>query len=90
MQYSFAYDSPRPQFGGASGVGQKVEAVTRHIYYVPVALASAFESAFTNLGVTVVNTMPAVTDPDGNAVAGGEEQNPNANPENPGVTPVQE
>lgn len=71
VQYSFAYDSPRPQFGGISGVGQKVEAVTRHIYYVPVDLAAEFEAAFTDLGVTIVDTMPAVTDPDGNDVSGG-------------------
>lgn len=71
VQYSFAYDSPRPQFGGLSGVGQKVEAVTRHIYYVPVDLADEFEAAFTDLGVTIVETMPEITDPDGNSVSGG-------------------
>ena len=71
VQYSFAYDSPRPQFGGISGVGQKVEAVTRHIYYVPVDLAEEFEQAFEDLGATIVETMPEVTDPDGNSVAGG-------------------
>ena len=71
VQYSFAYDSPRPQFGGISGVGQKVEAVTRHIYYVPESLASEFEAAFTDLGVSIVETMPEITDPDGNAVSDG-------------------
>ena len=71
VQYSFAYDSPRPQFGGLSGVGQKVEAVTRHIYYVPESLVEDFEEAFTDLGVTIVETMPEITDPDGNSVSGG-------------------
>lgn len=71
VQYSFAYDSPRPQFGGLSGVGQKVEAVTRHIYYVPVDLAAEFEAAFTDLGVTIVETMPEITDPDANTVSEG-------------------
>jgi hypothetical protein len=71
VQYSFAYDSPRPQFGGLSGVGQKVDAVTRHIYYVPESLTSDFEGAFRNLGVEVVETMPEVTDPDGNSASGG-------------------
>lgn len=76
VQYSFAYDSPRPQFGGLSGVGQKVEAVTRHIYYVPASLASDFEDAFEALthdgkAVEIVETMPEITDPDGNAVSGG-------------------
>ena len=74
VQYSFAYDSPRPQFGGISGVGQKVEAVTRHIYYVPESLASAFEAAFTGLGVEIVPTNEVeVTDPDTNAVSDGEQ-----------------
>lgn len=73
VQYSFAYDSPRPQFGGLSGVGQKVEAVTRHIYYVPKALASEFEAAFTGLGAEIVATNNVeVTDPDTNAVDDGE------------------
>lgn len=71
VQYSFAYDSPRPQFGGLSGVGQKVEAVTRHIYYVPVDLAEEFEQAFEGIGAEIVETMPEVTDPDGNSVSGG-------------------
>lgn len=71
VQYSFAYDSPRPQLGGLSGVGQKMEAVTRHVYYVPEALAKEFEQAFTDLGVSIVETMPEVVDPDGNSVSGG-------------------
>lgn len=69
VQFSFAYDSPRPQFGGISGVGQKVEAVTRHIYYVPESLAKDFEDAFKDLGVSVVETMPEITDPDANVVS---------------------
>lgn len=71
VQYSFAYDSPRPQFGGISGVGQKVEAVTRHIYYVPENLASTFEAAFTGYGLSIVETMPEITDPDANVVSEG-------------------
>lgn len=71
-QYSFAYDSPRPQFGGLSGVGQKVEAVTRHIYYVPTSLENDFEAGFTGLGAEIVPTMPEITDPDTNAVNEGQ------------------
>lgn len=79
VQYSFAYDSPRPQFGGLSGVGQKVEAVTRHIYYVPESLADDFEAAFVELkhdgkAVEIVETMPEITDPDGNSVSGGTDE----------------
>lgn len=72
VQYSFAYDSPRPQFGGLSGVGQKVEAVTRHIYYIPEALVSEFDAAFAGVGATVVDTTQVeVTNPDANSVSGG-------------------
>ena len=67
VQYSFAYESPRPQLGGVSGVGQAMYAVTRHVYYVPESLASEFEAAFTDLGLTVVSTNEIeVTDPDAN------------------------
>lgn len=45
-QYSFAYDSPRPGYGGLMGVGQKVEAVTRHIFYVAESAVADFEAAF--------------------------------------------
>lgn len=45
IMYSFAYDSPRPGFGGMSGVGQKVDAVTRHIFWVKEDLKDAFDNA---------------------------------------------
>ena len=50
--YSFSYDSPRPGFGGLSGVGQKVDAVTRHIYWVKSDVVSDFDSALSTLGIT--------------------------------------
>lgn len=90
VQYSFAYDSPRPQFGGISGVGQKVEAVTRHIYYIPESLAKEFEQALTDLGLTIVETMPEVTDPDGNSVAGGNSGNEGGSSHEGRNTPVHE
>ena len=68
VQYSFGYESPRPQLGGLSGVGQAMYAVTRHVYYVPAGdLADEFEQAFKDLGLNVVavNEME-VTDPDAN------------------------
>ena len=77
-QFSFAYDSPRPQFGGLSGVGQKVEAVTRHIYYVPTSLADEFAAELEKLkdgenAVEVVLTNAVeITDPTGNVVEGGD------------------
>ena len=51
--YSFAYESPRVGLGGLSGVGQKMEAVTRHIYYVRESIASDFEDLFTDEGCTI-------------------------------------
>lgn len=50
--YSFSYDSPRPGFGGTDGVGQKVDAVTRHIYWVKSDVVSAFDSALSACGIT--------------------------------------
>jgi hypothetical protein len=50
--YSFSYDSPRPGFGGISGVGQKVDAVTRHIYWVKSDVVTDFDAALTELGIT--------------------------------------
>lgn len=72
VQFSFAYQSPRPQLGGLSGVGQAMMAITRHIYYVPEALAEDFKAAFETIGATVVETNAVeVTNPDANAVDGG-------------------
>lgn len=50
--YSFSYDSPRPGFGGQSGVGQKVDSVTRHIYWIKSDLVSAFDSVLSDIGIT--------------------------------------
>lgn len=50
--YSFAYDSPRPGFGGLSGVGQKVDAVTRHIFWVKSDVVADFDAALSTCGIT--------------------------------------
>ena len=74
VQFSFAYRSPRPQFGGLSGVGQVVEASTRHIYYVPAALADEFEGYFSDMGCEIVKTNEVeVTNPDTPATEGNPE-----------------
>lgn len=58
--FSFAYESPRPGLGGLSGVGQKMEAVTRHIYYVRGEASDAsspagkFKALLANLGTVSV------------------------------------
>lgn len=54
VEFSFAYQSPRPGLGGASGVGQAMTAVTRHIYYVPAAEAAKFEELLKQAGLEVV------------------------------------
>lgn len=51
---SFEYASPRPGLGGLSGVGQKLEAATRHIYYVPSDMVDAFVANFVSIGAVKV------------------------------------
>ena len=53
VEFSFAYQSPRPGLGGASGVGQAMTAVTRHIYYVTAAEADAFKALLEGAGLKV-------------------------------------
>lgn len=52
-QVSFAYASPRPGLGGLSGVGQRVEAVTNHVFYVPEAQVNAFVANFAKAEATI-------------------------------------
>ena len=52
---SFEYRSPRPGLGGVSGVGQAIEAATRHIYYVPTSKKAAFVACFTGIGAVEVD-----------------------------------
>lgn len=52
---SFEYRSPRPGLGGVSGVGQVLEAATRHIYYVPSSVADDFVAKFVELGAERVD-----------------------------------
>jgi len=54
--YSFSYESPRPGLGGLSGVGQKMEGVSRHVYYVHSSAVSAFETLLANLGTVTATT----------------------------------
>lgn len=43
VEYAFTYAVPRVGLGGLSGVGQKMDAVTRHIFFVPEDKVSDFE-----------------------------------------------
>lgn len=59
VEFSFAYQSPRPGLGGASGVGQAMTAVTRHIYYVPAgAEADAFKAMLGQIATVEVKKAP--------------------------------
>lgn len=74
VQFSFAYQSPRPQLGGLSGVGQAMMAITRHIYFVPESLADEFEGYFSDMGCTIVKANEIeVTNPDANVTEGNPE-----------------
>lgn len=53
IQYSFLYDSLRPSLGGISAVGQKVESITRHTFYVLESVSADFERAFTAIGAMI-------------------------------------
>lgn len=68
-QFTFAYTSPRPGFGGLSGVGQRVEAVTNHVFYVPSDEADAFAAALA--GATVENVLPDTKEGNVSAPAAG-------------------
>lgn len=48
-EYAFTYRVPRVGLGGLSGVGQALDAVTRHIFYVPTDLAASFEKGLAGL-----------------------------------------
>jgi hypothetical protein len=48
-QYSFQYGVKHYIEGGLSGVGQNVDSITTHVFYVPHALASTFESKFSGV-----------------------------------------
>ena len=43
-EFAFTYRVPRVGLGGLSGVGQALDAVTRHIFYVPTTLAEDFKT----------------------------------------------
>lgn len=48
-QYSFQYGVKHYIDGGLSGVGQNVDSITTHVFYVPHASASAFEGKFSGV-----------------------------------------
>ena len=66
-QYAFQYIVKHSVPGGLSAVGQHVDSITTHVFYVPSADASTFEGKFT--GVSFVTTAGEVASMDPNAAA---------------------
>lgn len=66
-QYAFQYIVKHAVPGGLSAVGQHVDSITTHVFYVPSADASTFEGKFT--GVSFVTTTSEVASMDPNSVA---------------------
>lgn len=66
-QYAFQYIVKHAVPGGLSAVGQHVDSITTHVFYVPSADASTFEGKFT--GVSFVTTAGEVASMDPNAAA---------------------
>lgn len=53
-QYTFQYEVPREGLHGISAVGQKIESVTTHVFYVASGLITTFEAALTTAGLNIV------------------------------------
>ena len=69
-QYSFQYIVKHAVPGGVSAVGQNVDSITTHVFYVPSGSASAFEAFFTGGGCTIVtNVVDASMDVNANEIA---------------------
>lgn len=66
-QYAFQYIVKHAVPGGLSAVGQHVDSITTHVFYVPSADASTFEGKFT--GVSFVTNTSDVASMDPNSAA---------------------
>ena len=62
-QYAFQYVVKHSVPGGVSSVGQAVDSITTHVFYVPQASASTFEGFFTSAGCTIETSGEASMDP---------------------------
>ena len=61
-EYTFTYCANRIGFGGMSGVGQEVSAVTKHVLFVENSLVEDFEKVIKDAGIEIVE--PENTDKD--------------------------
>lgn len=53
-EYTFTYCANRIGFGGMSGVGQEVSAVTKHVLFVENSLVNDFEKVIEDAGIDIV------------------------------------
>lgn len=53
-EYTFTYCANRIGFGGMSGVGQEVSAVTKHVLFVENSLVEDFEKVIKDAGIDIV------------------------------------
>jgi hypothetical protein len=53
VQYAFEYCVPKRGFHGQGAVGQAIESVTHHVFYVREDLVSKADAAFSRLGGVV-------------------------------------
>lgn len=53
-EYTFTYCANRIGFGGMSGVGQEVSAVTKHVLFVENSLVDDFEKVIEDAGIEIV------------------------------------
>lgn len=65
-EYTFTYCANRIGFGGMSGVGQEVSAVTKHVLFVENSLVEDFEKVIKDAGIEIVE--PENTDKDNKIV----------------------
>lgn len=64
-EYTFTYCANRIGFGGMSGVGQEVSAVTKHVLFVENSLVEDFEKVIKDAGIDIVEPKkPEPVDPD--------------------------
>ena len=62
-QYAFQYIVKHSVPGGLSAVGQHVDSITTHVFYVPSADASTFEGKFTGVSFVTATDEVASMDP---------------------------
>lgn len=79
-QYAFQYIVKHSVPGGLSAVGQHVDSITTHVFYVPNADASTFEGKFTGVSFVTTPGEVASMDPSSINASASEGSNDNAEP----------